>query len=185
MADYTVVPLEKTTVMKFVNIRGTQTLTAQESDTQFIVYDEAAAAADRAAENPQLLYSKLANIRSNGDTAEQQTAEMATAIATFKASARFITNTAKLAAAVDAKRLEWGAYLRDNRFSVSKTVGDAYFMQLAIAAQTLPQITTMKQLVWDNFLVCVIENNNIVGSGFNVMFLRRDFMQESIDFKKA
>ncbi len=31
MADYTVVPLEKTTVMKFVNIRGTQTLTAQES----------------------------------------------------------------------------------------------------------------------------------------------------------
>ena len=113
MADYTVVPVEKTSIMRFVHIRSAKTVPTIAAGTHFIDYDIPAAVADRASSSPQLLYSQLASIRANNslDGAAQRQA-MQQAIDAFKQTARFVADTAALTQVADFYRIDWGRYLR-------------------------------------------------------------------------
>jgi hypothetical protein len=162
MADNIVVPVQKTSIMRFVNIRGAQKLHPMSVGTHYIEYDVSASIASRTSSAaPALLYDTLVDIRSN-DTLDgaAQAAAIATALANFKLSNRFITDEATLTTLAHSSRVELGAFLRQNKHNLDKTAGASRIAGFQVPPITQADFETLKLKVWDNFLLQVIEQNN-------------------------
>jgi hypothetical protein len=160
MADHTVVPVENTSIMRFVTIRGVNSLTTTQAGTQFLEYDAPASVADRQSNAPQLFYNIIVAIRENDALdAAAQAAAMQTAIANFKQTSRYIANESDLETAADAKRIALGAFLRQERHRLQKDEDDSVAnFQLTPLSATAHE--TLKLQIWDNFLLQVLEQKN-------------------------
>ena len=161
MADHTVVPVEKTSIMRFVTIRGVNSLTTAQVGTQFLEYDTSASVADRQGGAPQLFYNSIVAIRENDALdANAQAAAITTAIAAFKQTSRYIANESDLETAADAKRIALGAFLRQERHRLQKPDDELEILAFQLTPLAAAAHETLKLQIWDNFLLQVLEQKN-------------------------